>query len=84
MPHPETEERVVRVVREIVPESSDLRGEFVLLGADGAIDSVTALQLILALEKEFGIVFQDGDVQPDNLRNLECIVRFVQAALDRR
>lgn len=80
----EIEERVIRVVREMVPESSDLRGEFVLLGAEGAIDSVTALQLVLALEKEFGIVVQDADLQPDNLRNLECIVRFVQAALNRR
>ena len=79
----EIEERVARV-RETVPESNDLRGEFVLLGAEGAVDSVTALQLMLALEKEFGIVIQDADVQPDNLRNLDRIVRFVQAALARR
>ena len=80
----EIEERVARVVRETVPESNDLRGEFVLLGAEGVVDSVTALQLMLALEKEFGIVIQDADVQPDNLRNLDRIVRFVQAALARR
>lgn len=79
----EIEERVVRVVRAMVPESADLRGEFVLLGDDGAFDSVTALELVLALEKEFGIVVRDDDVQPENLRNLDCIVKFVQAALAR-
>ena len=80
----EIEERVVRVVREMVPESGDLRGDFVLLGDDGAFDSVTALGLVLALEKEFGIVVRDDDVQPENLRNLDSIVKFVQAVLARR
>jgi len=55
-----------------------------LLGEEGAFDSVTALELLLALEKEFGIVVKDDDVQPANLRNLESIVNFVKAALARR
>jgi len=67
----EIEKRVVQLVRETVPESGDLTGEFILLGEGGAFDSVTALQLVLALEKEFGIVVKDDDVQPENLRNLE-------------
>jgi acyl carrier protein len=80
----EIEERVVRVVRETMPESADLAGEFVLLGEDGAFDSVTALELVLALEREFGIVVKDDDVQPENLRNLKCIVTFVENALARQ
>ena len=80
----EIEQRVVRVVRATVPESADLSGEFVLLGEDGAFDSVSALELVLALEREFGIVVKDDDVQPENLRNLECIVKFVTLALTRQ
>ncbi|HEX9787622.1 MAG TPA: acyl carrier protein [Candidatus Binatia bacterium] len=79
----EIEKRVVQLVRETVPESGDLTGEFILLGEGGAFDSVTALQLVLALEKEFGIVVKDDDVQPENLRNLETIVNFVKSALSR-
>jgi acyl carrier protein len=80
----EIERRVVQLVRETVPECGDLNGDFVLLGEEGAFDSVTALELLLALEKEFGIVVKDDDVQPANLRNLESIVNFVKAALARR
>jgi acyl carrier protein len=78
-------ERVARLVRETVPgsENCNLTEDFALLGEDGAFDSVTALQLLLALENEFGIVMKDDDVQPENLRNLERIVKFVKAALSR-
>jgi acyl carrier protein len=80
----EIEKRVLRVVRETVPESGDLGGDFILLGEEGAFDSVTALELVLALEKEFGIVVRDDDVAPENLRNVGSIVNFVKGALPRQ
>jgi acyl carrier protein len=79
----EIEKRVLQLVRETVPESGDLAGDFVLLGEEGAFDSVTALELVLALEKEFGIVVNDDDIQPENLRNVGSIVNFVKTALSR-
>lgn len=78
------EKRIIRLVRETVPASGDLTGDFILLGEDGAVDSVTALELVLALEKEFGIVVNDDDIRPENLRNVAGIVSFVNAALARR
>ena len=42
-----------------------------------------ALELLLALETEFGIVMNDDDVQPQNLANVDRIVSFVKAALAR-
>jgi acyl carrier protein len=84
MERDEIEKRVVRVVRETVPEAGDLSGEFVLLGEGGAFDSVSALELVLALEREFGIVVKDDDVQPKNLQNLACIVNFVETTLGNR
>jgi acyl carrier protein len=79
------EMRVVRLVRATVPglEHSDINGDFILLGEEGGFDSVTALELLLALEKEFGIVMKDDDVQPENLQNLASIVNFVKGALSR-
>lgn len=78
------EERIVKLVRQTVPGSGDLSGDFVLLGEGGAIDSVTALELVLALEKEFGIVVSDDDIRPENLRNVPTIAGFVSAALARQ
>jgi len=55
--------------------------DFVLLGEAGIFDSVTALELVLAIEKEFAIVVKDDEVRPENLGNVESIVSFIQAAL---
>jgi hypothetical protein len=46
-------------------------------------DSVLALELLLALETEFGIVMNDDNVQPRNLANVDRILSFVKAALAR-
>jgi acyl carrier protein len=79
----EIHRRVVALVHEIVPGAKDADDAvpLVLLGEDGVFDSVTALELILALEKEFGIVVKDDEIQPGNLANVDSIARFVQGAL---
>ncbi|HEY2920060.1 MAG TPA: phosphopantetheine-binding protein [Candidatus Binatia bacterium] len=78
--------RVVRLVREKVAgaEDADPGSDFVLLGEDGIFDSVTALELVLAIEKEFAIVVKDDEVRQENLGNVESVVSFIQAALSRR
>jgi acyl carrier protein len=75
--------RVIRLVRNIVPESANSAQVFVQLGEEGGFDSVLALELLLALETEFGIVMNDDDVQPQNLASIDRIVSFVKAALAR-
>ena len=82
----EIEKRVLQIIREKVSAAEDFgaEGQFVLLGEDGVSDSVTALELVLAIEKEFAIVVKDDEVCPENLRNLECLVNFVSSALSRR
>jgi len=82
----EIQKRVVRVVREKFAGADDEAGQgpFVLLSEEGIFDSVTALELVLAIEKEFSIVIKDDDVRPENLGSLESIVRFIQAALLRQ
>ncbi|HEV8723161.1 MAG TPA: acyl carrier protein [Candidatus Binatia bacterium] len=82
----EIQNRLLQLVRGKINAAQDLDAEsqFVLLGEDGVFDSVTALELVLAIEKEFAIVVKDDEVCPENLRNLECLVNFVASALSRR
>jgi acyl carrier protein len=82
----EIHSRVVAIVREKVPGAKDADGAvpFVLLGENGVFDSVTALELILGIEKEFGIVVKDDEIQPRNLANIDSIVSFVNDALGRQ
>ena len=80
----EIRSRVLRLVRQLVPESPHSNEELILLGEGGGFDSVLALELLLALEAEFGIVMKDDDVQPKNLASVESIVSFVKDALSRR
>jgi len=44
--------RVIGLVRNIVPESANSDQKFVQLGEEGGFDSVLALELLLALETE--------------------------------
>jgi acyl carrier protein len=80
----EIRSRVLRLVRQFVPESPHSSDEFILVGEGGGFDSVLALELLLALEAEFGIVMKDDDVQPKNLASVDSIVTFVKDALSRR
>jgi acyl carrier protein len=77
--------RVLNLVRETAAsiEEADASRPLVLLGEDGLFDSVTALELVLAIEREFQIVVTDGDVTPENLGSIESMVRFIQKKLAR-
>ena len=56
-------------------------GDFILLGEDSIFDSVTALQLTLAIEQEFGVVVEDADIKPENFKNLKCLTDYVREKL---
>ena len=48
-----------------------------LLGAAGGFDSTKTLELIIAVEQEFGIVMNDDEISPDNLGSTENLIRFI-------
>jgi methoxymalonate biosynthesis acyl carrier protein len=78
-------QRVARIVRSLLgPEDSQpsVDPEFVLDGS-GQLDSVWALQLVVALEKEFGISVEDIDVTPENFQNISSLTRFVARKIER-
>ena len=55
--------------------------DLLLLGDEGVFDSVMAFELVLAIEREFGIVITDEQVKPDNLNSVKSIIKYVQGAL---
>lgn len=75
--------RIEALVRRLynAEEDEPLSEELVLLGEDGSFDSVAALQLLLAVEEEFGIVVQDEEIRPENLKSLSCLTRFIEGKL---
>jgi acyl carrier protein len=48
-----------------------------LLGAAGGFDSTKTLELIVAVEQEFGIAMNDDEISPDNLGSTENLARFI-------
>jgi len=62
-------------------EAGEDSRKLVLLTEGGAFDSVTALEVILKLEKQFNIVIRDDEVCAENLASFDAIARFVQAKL---
>lgn len=51
---------------------------------ENTMDSVAALQLVLAIEEEFGITVEDQDIGPSNFGDLSSLCKFVAGKLARR
>jgi acyl carrier protein len=57
--------------KEALPE------DFVLMGDDGVLDSISILELVVALEREFGIEVTGEDVRPENFQDISCLTVFI-------
>lgn len=69
---------IVKAVRlKISPES--ITNTQSLFGAGGlGLDSLDALEVVVALEKEFGVRIPDADVGRKVLVTIETVVKFIQ------
>ena len=69
---------MVKAVRlKISPES--IKNDQPLFGAGGVgLDSLDALELVVALEKEFGVRIPDADVGRKVLVSVETMVKFIE------
>jgi acyl carrier protein len=45
----------------------------------GILDSAGIFELVVFLEKEFGVTINDEDIIVDNFENVTCITKFVQS-----
>lgn len=61
----------------ILPEN--IKNEQLLFGAGGVgLDSLDALEMVVALEKEFGVRIPDSDVGRKVLVSVETVVKFIE------
>lgn len=51
--------------------------EYLLAGGIG-IDSISMIELFIALEKKFNISFEDYDLLPENMVNVKTIAKLVR------
>lgn len=83
----EIQNKVSSIVNRLAPLTPASQAEAQLsLAADQnalAMDSVAALQLVLAIEEELGVTFEDGDICAENFRDLASLCRFVENKLAR-
>jgi acyl carrier protein len=73
---------VTRIIQELARARriAEVRPRDNLL-AQGVVDSLAIVKLILVLEERFPIRITDEDVVPENFRDIESLSRFVQSKL---
>ena len=69
--------RVEALVANLLGEHKKLDTPSGLLGAAGGFDSTKTLELIITVEREFGIVINDDEIKPENLGSTESLIRFI-------
>ena len=73
---------VTRIIQELARARriAEVRPRDNLL-AQGVVDSLAIVKLILVLEERFPIRITDEDVVPEHFRDIESLSRFVQSKL---
>ena len=76
--HSRVKEAIVRSLR--LPISpADIGDDTTLFGEGLGLDSIDALELVLELERSFGVVISDDQMGGRVLRNVNTIVEFIEA-----
>ena len=63
-------------LEDVKPE--DIKDDTPLFGEGLGLDSIDALELVVALEKEFGIKIEDEDVGVKVFQNIDTLAAFIQ------
>lgn len=71
------EERILSCIQNLTGANINVEDN-VNLGVYG-IDSLTRVQVVVALEDEFGIVFDNKDLTQDNFETIQNITRLLKA-----
>lgn len=75
-------EALVKQVYE-ASQKGALPENFVLMGDDGILDSISILELVVALEREFGIEVTGEDVRPENFQDIPSLTVFISHKISR-
>jgi acyl carrier protein len=66
-----------RLKLEMKPE--EIEDDAALFGGGLGLDSIDALELVVGLEKEFGIKIEDEEVGREAFASVNALVRFIQS-----
>ena len=74
--------QITQIVQELarIRRIAEVRPRDNLL-AQGIVDSLAIVKLMLSLEERFPIRICDEDIVPENFRDIESLSRFVQSKL---
>lgn len=72
-------ERVLNVIAEVAKDEEVRRNPDVHLYETGLIDSFGTVELMLALEQEFGVSFSPAEFDPETWATPNMIVQIVEA-----
>jgi acyl carrier protein len=70
---------IIRTLRLEDANAEELGAETPLFGEGLGLDSIDALELVVALEKEFGIKIGDDEVGPEVFKNLTTLGAFIES-----
>jgi len=75
--------RLKAILRDVVgfSEASLRHDNLTLFGSRGRIDSVGVLMLVMALEKQFGVIIDDGEILPKNFQTVKKLAAFIERKL---
>jgi len=73
----QVKEAIVRCLRLPIPPQ-DIADDQALFGEGLGLDSIDALELVLELERSFGVVVGDDQVGGRVLRSVNAIVEFIE------
>lgn len=70
------EDRIIKVIEEINPEILSYEGDNMM--EDGTVDSFEIIDIVVALEEEFGIEIDAALVVAENFANKDTIIKMMQ------
>lgn len=68
---------IIKTLRLETVKPEDIQDETPLFGEGLGLDSIDALELVVALEKEFGIKIADDEVGPQVFQNIGTLAAFI-------
>jgi acyl carrier protein len=76
---PQIKEAIVRSLR-LTMAPQDIQDDVALFGEGLGLDSIDALELVLELERTFGVVISDEQMGNRVLRSVNSIAQFIEAS----
>jgi acyl carrier protein len=70
-------EVIIKTLRLESVKPEDIQDDTPLFGEGLGLDSIDALELVVALEKEFGIKITDDEVGPQVFQNIGTLAAFI-------